>query len=143
MLKSRYPDKTRFYAWWLQNERLKTDKIPGAFAEVGVYKGKALRYFMHWILTGNFTCSILSPGFRLPTWKAKQEKQLPIHPIISWMHLPQISWINLIIRIKFIFKRDISPILPRDWKKNSLPLSTWMLTSTNQPRQRWNSSTPD
>lgn len=38
-LKSRYPDKMRFYIWWLQNERLKRDKIPGAFAEVGVYKG--------------------------------------------------------------------------------------------------------
>lgn len=38
-LKNRYPDKTRFYIWWLQNERLKVDKIPGAFAEVGVYKG--------------------------------------------------------------------------------------------------------
>jgi O-methyltransferase len=38
-LKSHYPDKTRFFIWWLQNERLKADKIPGAFAEVGVYKG--------------------------------------------------------------------------------------------------------
>jgi len=38
-LKNRYPFKTRFYIWWLQNERLKADKIPGAFAEVGVYKG--------------------------------------------------------------------------------------------------------
>lgn len=40
-LKNRYPDKTRFYIWWLQNERLKSDKIPGAFAEVGVYKGNS------------------------------------------------------------------------------------------------------
>ena len=38
-LKIRYPDKIRFYNWWLQNERLIRDKIPGAFAEVGVYKG--------------------------------------------------------------------------------------------------------
>ena len=38
-LKNRYPFKIRFYIWWLQNERLKADKIPGAFAEVGVYKG--------------------------------------------------------------------------------------------------------
>jgi O-methyltransferase len=38
-MKTSYPDKTRFYTWWLQNERLKSDKIPGAFAEVGVYKG--------------------------------------------------------------------------------------------------------
>jgi O-methyltransferase len=38
-LKTRYPDKMRFYTWWLQNERLKQDNISGAFAEVGVYKG--------------------------------------------------------------------------------------------------------
>lgn len=40
-LKNRYPDKARFYTWWLQNERLKADKIPGVYAEVGVYKGKS------------------------------------------------------------------------------------------------------
>ena len=40
-LKFRYPDKGRFYIWWLQNERLKAEKIPGAFAEVGVYKGNS------------------------------------------------------------------------------------------------------
>jgi O-methyltransferase len=39
MLRNRYPDKSRFYSWWLQNERLKSEKVPGAFAEVGVYKG--------------------------------------------------------------------------------------------------------
>jgi len=38
-LRHRYPDKSRFYIFWLQNERLKSDKIPGAFAEVGVYRG--------------------------------------------------------------------------------------------------------
>jgi O-methyltransferase len=38
-LRNRYPDKLRFYIFWLQNERLKADKIPGAFAEVGVYRG--------------------------------------------------------------------------------------------------------
>jgi O-methyltransferase len=40
-LKNRFPDKARFYIWWLQNERLKSEKIPGAFAEVGVYKGES------------------------------------------------------------------------------------------------------
>jgi O-methyltransferase len=35
----RYPDKARFYNWWLQCERLKAENIPGDFAEVGVYKG--------------------------------------------------------------------------------------------------------
>jgi O-methyltransferase len=32
-------DKVRFYAFWLQIERLKRNKIPGSFAELGVYKG--------------------------------------------------------------------------------------------------------
>ena len=34
-----YPDKVRFYNWWIQVERLKKDNIPGAFAELGVYQG--------------------------------------------------------------------------------------------------------
>ena len=38
-LRRSYPFKSRFYIFWLQNERLKSDKIPGAFAEVGVYRG--------------------------------------------------------------------------------------------------------
>ena len=32
-------DKVRFYTLWLQIERLKKNKIPGNFAELGVYKG--------------------------------------------------------------------------------------------------------
>jgi O-methyltransferase len=44
-LRNSYPDKLRFYTWWLQNERLKRDKIPGAFAEVGVYKGDSAVIF--------------------------------------------------------------------------------------------------
>ena len=38
-----YPDKVRFFAWWLQAERLKRENVPGAFAEVGVYKGDSAR----------------------------------------------------------------------------------------------------
>ena len=37
--KKRYGDKIRFYNFWLQTERLKRDKVEGAFAELGVYKG--------------------------------------------------------------------------------------------------------
>jgi O-methyltransferase len=32
-------DKVRFYTFWLQIKRLKENKIPGSFAELGVYKG--------------------------------------------------------------------------------------------------------
>jgi O-methyltransferase len=35
-----YRDNVRFYTIWLQIERLKNQKITGAFAELGVYKGE-------------------------------------------------------------------------------------------------------
>lgn len=38
-----YPDKVRFFSWWLQVERLKKEEVPGDFAEVGVYKGNSAR----------------------------------------------------------------------------------------------------
>ncbi len=36
-----YPDKVRFYNWWFQVERLTREKVPGAFVELGVYKGES------------------------------------------------------------------------------------------------------
>jgi O-methyltransferase len=47
-LEKQYPDKVRFFNLWFQTERLKREKIPGSFAELGVYKGetaKILHYF--------------------------------------------------------------------------------------------------
>lgn len=41
--KRQYPDKVRFYNWWLQAERLKKERIEGAYAELGVYKGESAR----------------------------------------------------------------------------------------------------
>jgi len=38
-MERRYPDKVRFYNWWFQVERLRRERVPGAFAELGVYKG--------------------------------------------------------------------------------------------------------
>jgi O-methyltransferase len=38
-LERNYPDKARFFTWWLQVERLRKEKVPGVFAEMGVYKG--------------------------------------------------------------------------------------------------------
>jgi O-methyltransferase len=35
-----YRDKVRFYTFWFLIERLKSENIKGAFAEVGVYKGE-------------------------------------------------------------------------------------------------------
>ena len=39
----RYPDKIRFYNIWLQTERIEAGKVPGSFAELGVYKGETAR----------------------------------------------------------------------------------------------------
>ena len=33
-LSRRYPDKTRFFAWWLQVERLEAERIPGDFIDL-------------------------------------------------------------------------------------------------------------
>ena len=38
-----YRDKVRFYNFWFQINRLQKESIPGAFAEVGVYKGETAR----------------------------------------------------------------------------------------------------
>jgi len=35
----KYKDKDRFFNFWFQVERLKKEKVPGSFAELGVYKG--------------------------------------------------------------------------------------------------------
>jgi O-methyltransferase len=42
-MERRYTDKARFFTWWLQVERLRRDRIPGSFAEVGVYRGESAR----------------------------------------------------------------------------------------------------
>jgi len=39
----KYSDKVRFFNLWFQVERLKKEKIPGTFAELGVYKGLTAR----------------------------------------------------------------------------------------------------
>ncbi len=39
-----YDDKVRFYNFWFQIERIKKDNIPGAFAELGVYKGETASF---------------------------------------------------------------------------------------------------
>ena len=42
-----YRDRQRFFAWWLQIERLKREQIPGAFVELGVYKGDSAAVLHH------------------------------------------------------------------------------------------------
>ncbi|HEY9113119.1 MAG TPA: TylF/MycF/NovP-related O-methyltransferase [Bacteroidales bacterium] len=45
-LERKYRDEVRFYNFWFQIERLKKDKVEGAFAELGVYKGDSA-YLIH------------------------------------------------------------------------------------------------
>jgi len=46
-MKRRYIDKVRFFTWWFQVERLRTQNVPGAFAELGVYRGDSARILHH------------------------------------------------------------------------------------------------
>ncbi len=39
----KYPDRIRFYNLWLQINRILEEKIPGDFAELGVYKGETAK----------------------------------------------------------------------------------------------------
>jgi len=36
-----FPDKSRFFTWWFQIERLKRENVSGVFVELGVYKGQS------------------------------------------------------------------------------------------------------
>ena len=40
LLEAAFPDKVRFFNLWFQIHRLQLENIPGAFAELGVYKGE-------------------------------------------------------------------------------------------------------
>ncbi|MEI8007301.1 MAG: TylF/MycF/NovP-related O-methyltransferase [Bacteroidota bacterium] len=42
-----YSDKVRFFNFWFQVERLHREQVPGAFAELGVYKGESARVLHH------------------------------------------------------------------------------------------------
>jgi O-methyltransferase len=42
-MERRFRDKVRFYTLWFQIRRLKREKLEGAFAEVGVYRGETAR----------------------------------------------------------------------------------------------------
>lgn len=46
-IERKYPDKVRFFNWWFQVGRLNNEAVPGAFAELGVYKGESARVIHH------------------------------------------------------------------------------------------------
>lgn len=47
LIEGEYPDKVRFFNLWFQILRLQETKVPGAFAELGVYKGETARLLRH------------------------------------------------------------------------------------------------
>ncbi|MCK9219351.1 MAG: TylF/MycF family methyltransferase [Bacteroidales bacterium] len=46
-MEQHFPDKVRFFNWWFQVDRLRREKIPGDFAEVGVYQGESAKILHH------------------------------------------------------------------------------------------------
>jgi O-methyltransferase len=46
-LSNSYKDKARFFNWWFQIERLKAQRVPGVFVELGVYQGDSARVIHH------------------------------------------------------------------------------------------------
>jgi O-methyltransferase len=46
-IKRNYPDKIRFFNFWLQVDRLQRERVPGCFAEAGVYKGESAAALHH------------------------------------------------------------------------------------------------
>jgi len=68
----KYEDKVRFFAFWLQIERLKRDAIPGCFAELGVYKGETARLLQ--LMDPERVLHLLDTFEGLPDKDLKQEK---------------------------------------------------------------------
>lgn len=67
-----YPDKVQFYTLWLQIERMEQQQVPGAFAEVGVYKGSSARVIHQ-----------MAPGRKLylfDTFRGFPEEDLMLEP---------------------------------------------------------------
>jgi O-methyltransferase len=62
-MRSQYPDKMRFYIWWFQVERLRLEQVPGAFAELGVYKGDSAKVLHHLDPTRRFHLFDTFTGF--------------------------------------------------------------------------------
>ncbi|TRX72150.1 TylF/MycF/NovP-related O-methyltransferase [Carboxylicivirga sp. M1479] len=53
-LEKGFKDKMRFYALWLQLKRIKEQKIEGAIAELGVYKGETAKMIHDFLPQKNF-----------------------------------------------------------------------------------------
>jgi O-methyltransferase len=65
-LEKKFPDKVRFFNFWFQVERLKKEKVAGAFAEAGVYKGESAAILHHMDPTRVFHLFDTFTGFPAP-----------------------------------------------------------------------------
>ena len=72
-MERKYRDKVRFYNLWFQIERLKKSNIKGAFAELGVYKGKTAKAIHYMDRDRKFYLFDTFEGF--PAKDLKQETQ--------------------------------------------------------------------
>ncbi|MCX6280281.1 MAG: class I SAM-dependent methyltransferase [Bacteroidetes bacterium] len=63
-LEKKYSDKVRFFNWWLQIERLKRDKVPGVFVELGVYQGESAEIIHQMDTNRDFHLFDTFTGFR-------------------------------------------------------------------------------
>jgi len=59
-----YADKVRFFNWWFQVRRILMEKVPGDFAELGVYKGESARIIHLMVPDRNFHLFDTFEGFR-------------------------------------------------------------------------------
>lgn len=67
----KYPDKVRFFNFWFLVERLKKMQVPGAFAELGVYKGQSARVLHHMDPARKFHLFDTFEGFRTEDLKGE------------------------------------------------------------------------
>ena len=63
-LERNYAEKVRFFNFWLQVENLKKEQVPGAFAELGVYRGESARVLHHMDTARRFHLFDTFEGFK-------------------------------------------------------------------------------
>ena len=73
-VEKKYPDKVRFFNFWFQVERLKKEKIPGSFAELGVYKGDSAFLLHQMDLSRTFHLFDTFEGFQAKDLKTETGK---------------------------------------------------------------------
>lgn len=74
-LERTYHDKVRFYTFWLQIERIKNNVIPGAFVELGVFKGETAKIIHEMDASRNLHLFDTFDGFREEDLSVENKKE--------------------------------------------------------------------